>query len=79
MKEQITSIHEDLDLFLKTNKIIELVKALNIPDDFDIPIKDDANDVVLFHSFGSYDFDLIPELEERIEKIKKTQTLGGIC
>ena len=72
MDKFIDSTKLDIDFFIKSNKIIELIQTLKIPDNFDISEKPS---VTLGHSLGNKDFDL--ELRRRIEKVRNnSQTLG---
>ncbi|MBY6270543.1 hypothetical protein, partial [Parageobacillus thermoglucosidasius] len=65
------SLEKELDLFLKNNTIIQLVKALHIPDDSDTLTKDRPS-IVFGHSLSSME---IFELEKRVKKAENAETL----
>lgn len=72
MKNNFNDVKAELDLFIKKNKIIELVNSLNIPDDFNAPqiTKEPIG------AFGKIHGDFSIELDKRVEKAKKSQTIG---
>lgn len=72
MKNNFNEVKAEIDLFIKNNKIIELVNALNIPDDFNSPKIEDGPNATFGKIYGDFSI----ELDRRVEKAKKAQTIG---
>ncbi|MEC5424325.1 hypothetical protein QGM71_12565 [Virgibacillus sp. C22-A2] len=72
MKNNFSDVKAELDLFIKNNKIIDLVNSLNIPDDFNSPKVEDKPNAIFRKIHGDFSI----ELDKRVEKARKAQTIG---
>ncbi|MCF8564675.1 hypothetical protein LLE49_07935 [Alicyclobacillus tolerans] len=72
--EYYANVYPDLDLFVSSNKLIELIRELQLPDEVaDIPTENKP--VAVFHDMFTKDIDFNPELDKVVQAVSK-QTLG---
>lgn len=71
MTTNTNDLRTELDLFIKNNHLIRIIKSLKIPDNFDTL---DEPSISLGHSFGNANLD--DEFSRRLQKVKGAKTLG---